>query len=157
MNLCRIKARKKDCHSTVFERLDGVLPLLLLQHWTCTRQPPILTALPSFPIWSGAGKEGGVSCIMESLVHILFLPQLLHMIQMFSSCAASALPPLQGKKYAAALAPFLISQKGNTLVPSMKFLTAPAVPACLRTPLVNFTVCPPSPRQTCTDLQSEII
>ncbi|KAG2595540.1 hypothetical protein PVAP13_5KG084661 [Panicum virgatum] len=57
---------KKDCHSTVFERLDG--------------------------------KEGGVSCIMESLVHILFLPQLLHMIQMFSSCAASALPPLQGKK-----------------------------------------------------------
>jgi len=79
------------------------------------------------------------------------------MIQMFSSCAASALPPLQGKKYAAALAPFLISQKGNTLVRSMKFLTAPVVPACLRTPLVNFTVCPPSPRQTCTDLQSEII
>ncbi|KAG2578706.1 hypothetical protein PVAP13_6NG115406 [Panicum virgatum] len=112
----RIKARKKkDCHSTVFERLDGVLPLLHLQHLTCTWRSPILTALPSFPIWSGAGKEGGVSCIMESLVHILFLPQLLHMIQVFSSCAASALPPLQGKKYATALAPFLISQKGQAL------------------------------------------
>ncbi|XP_039798897.1 uncharacterized protein LOC120664002 isoform X2 [Panicum virgatum] len=29
----KIKARKKkDCHSTVFERLDGVMPLLRLQH-----------------------------------------------------------------------------------------------------------------------------
>jgi len=26
------KQGKKDCHSTVFERLDGVLPLLRLQH-----------------------------------------------------------------------------------------------------------------------------
>jgi len=45
-----IKATKKDCHSTVFERLDGALPLLHLQRCICTWQPPILTALPSFPI-----------------------------------------------------------------------------------------------------------
>ena len=47
---CRIKARKKGCHFTVFERLDGALPLLHLQHCSCTRQPPSLTTLPSFPI-----------------------------------------------------------------------------------------------------------
>ena len=34
----------------MFERLDGALPLLHLQRCICTWQPPILTALPSFPI-----------------------------------------------------------------------------------------------------------
>ena len=45
---------------------------------------------------------------------LLFPSSWCHISQMFSYCATSALPPLRGKKYAVASAPFLISQKGNT-------------------------------------------
>ena len=42
--------------------------------------------------------RGPVSWTIESLIHILFLANLLHMSQMFSYCAASTLPPFRGEK-----------------------------------------------------------
>ena len=158
VNLCRIKARKKKTAILLYLK-DLMVPCPSCAYNTRPVPGGLQFWLPCllFPSGPVQARKGASLASWSLWFTFCSFPQLLHMIQMFSSCAASALPPLQGKKYAAALAPFLISQKGNTLVPSMKFLTAPAVPACLRTPLVNFTVWPPSPRQTCTDLQSEII
>ncbi|XP_039817332.1 uncharacterized protein LOC120679744 isoform X2 [Panicum virgatum] len=47
------------------------------------------------PLWQ---RRGAVSWTIESLIHILFLANLLHMSQMFSYCAASTLPPFRGEK-----------------------------------------------------------